>query len=162
MRPTGGWPGSSRTAPSRRPTWPSIHGIPELHSDVIDLPIGKDRYVREKQAIRKIENGGRPAVTIYEVLQTFEHLDEATLSPGEHPKDQKNPPPPKKYAFLKLTPKTGRTHQLRVHMTAIGFPMVGDTMYGGHDLPDWATSASNARPCTRPRSPSPIPPRWSR
>ena len=32
---------------------------------------------------------------------------------------------------MKLTPKTGRTHQLRVHMAAIGHPMVGDTMYGG-------------------------------
>lgn len=108
------------------------HGVPPLHSDIIDLPIGKDRYVREKQAIRRIENGGRPAVTIYEVLQTFEQHEEATLSPGDHPKDQKNPHPPQKYAFLKLTPKTGRTHQLRVHMTALGFPMVGDTMYNGH------------------------------
>ena len=32
---------------------------------------------------------------------------------------------------MKLLPKTGRTHQLRVHMSALGFPMVGDTMYGG-------------------------------
>ena len=32
---------------------------------------------------------------------------------------------------MKLTPKTGRTHQLRVHMAATGYPMVGDTMYGG-------------------------------
>jgi 23S rRNA-/tRNA-specific pseudouridylate synthase len=39
--------------------------------------------------------------------------------------------PPEKFSFVKLTPKTGRTHQLRVHMAAIGHPMVGDTMYGG-------------------------------
>src|SRR6266576_3076623 len=48
-----------------------IHGIPELLSDVIDLPIGRDRYIREKQAVRKIENGGKEAVTRYEVKETF-------------------------------------------------------------------------------------------
>ena len=108
-----------------------IHGVPELDSDAIDLPIGKDRYIREKQAVRKIENGGKTAVTIYNVLQKFESREGIVLSPGEHPHDRRNPPPPKRYSFLKLTPKTGRTHQLRVHMTALGYPMVGDTMYGG-------------------------------
>jgi 23S rRNA pseudouridine1911/1915/1917 synthase len=109
-----------------------IHGIPQLHSDVIDMPIGKDRYVREKQAVRKIENGGKPAVTLYEVLQTFDQVPGVILHTGDHPNDQDKPLPPQKFAFLKLSPKTGRTHQLRVHMTALGFPMVGDTMYGGH------------------------------
>ncbi len=108
-----------------------IHGIPELHSDVINMPIGQDRYVREKQAIRKVENGGREAVTRYDVLETFAYADPSVLLPSEFAKDKKNPPPPQKYSFLKLTPKTGRTHQLRVHMTALGLPMVGDTMYGG-------------------------------
>ena len=108
-----------------------IHGVPPLQSDVIDMPIGRDRYVREKQAIRKIENGGRSAITIYNVLQTFENADPALLVPGDHVADLRNPPPPKKYAFVKLSPRTGRTHQLRVHMTALGYPMVGDTMYCG-------------------------------
>jgi 23S rRNA pseudouridine1911/1915/1917 synthase len=108
-----------------------IHGIPELKSDVINLPIGRDRYVREKQAIRKVENGGREAITRYDVLETFGDAARVTHSSGEHAADQKLPPPPGKYAFLKLTPKTGRTHQLRVHMSATGYPMVGDTMYGG-------------------------------
>jgi 23S rRNA pseudouridine1911/1915/1917 synthase len=48
--------------------------------------------------------------------------------------DQKSPQPPARFAFLKLTPKTGRTHQLRVHLMAIGHPMLGDTMYGGRIL----------------------------
>src|SRR5438270_2372785 len=47
------------------------HGVPGLLADVIDLPIGKDRYVREKQAIRKEESGGKPAVTKYQVLESF-------------------------------------------------------------------------------------------
>jgi 23S rRNA pseudouridine1911/1915/1917 synthase len=90
-----------------------VHGVPQLLADVIDMPIGRDRYAREKQAVRKIANGGRPALTRYEVQQTF------TLASGGQ------------YTLLKLWPKTGRTHQLRVHMSAVGFPMVGDTMYGG-------------------------------
>jgi 23S rRNA pseudouridine1911/1915/1917 synthase len=90
-----------------------IEGEPELLGDVIDLPIGRDRYAREKQAVRKIANGGRPAVTQYEVRQVFG-------SETAH-----------KYTLLKLSPKTGRTHQLRVHMAAIGHPIVGDAMYGG-------------------------------
>ena len=45
--------------------------------------------------------------------------------------DRKLPPPPARFALVKLTPKTGRTHQLRVHLSSIGHPIVGDTMYGG-------------------------------
>jgi 23S rRNA pseudouridine1911/1915/1917 synthase len=89
-----------------------VHGVPELLADVIDLPIGKDRYHREKQAVRKIENGGRPAVTKYEI--------EEILGAAAQ-----------RFSLVKLTPKTGRTHQLRVHMSVIGYPMVGDTVYGG-------------------------------
>ncbi|HZL36372.1 MAG TPA: RluA family pseudouridine synthase [Tepidisphaeraceae bacterium] len=108
-----------------------IHGVPELLADVIDLPIGQDRYVRERQAVRKIENGGRPAVTKYEILEIFEAPASALLTQGEHAADRRHPAPPARFALVKLTPKTGRTHQLRVHMAAIGHPMLGDTMYGG-------------------------------
>jgi 23S rRNA pseudouridine1911/1915/1917 synthase len=90
-----------------------VYGAPELLADVIDKPIGKDRYAREKQAVRKISGGGKPAVTMYQVERIFEPAS------GE------------KFSLLRLMPKTGRTHQLRVHMAAIGFPIVGDTMYGG-------------------------------
>jgi 23S rRNA pseudouridine1911/1915/1917 synthase len=89
-----------------------IHGVPHLLSDVIDMPIGRDKYVREKQAVRKEENGGRSAVTKYEIQENF--------SRGKD-----------KFSLVRLTPKTGRTHQLRVHMAAIGHPIVGDTVYGG-------------------------------
>jgi 23S rRNA pseudouridine1911/1915/1917 synthase len=115
------------------------HGVPELLSDVIDMPIGKDRYVREKQAVRKEENGGKVAVTRYEVqeiLNPGQALPGSTgqsftLSQGPHPHDRNFRAPPARFGFVKLWPKTGRTHQLRVHMAAIGHPMVGDTMYGG-------------------------------
>jgi 23S rRNA pseudouridine1911/1915/1917 synthase len=90
-----------------------VHGVPELLGDVIDMPIGRDRYMRERQAVRKIENGGRQAVTMYQVEKIFKSAS------GE------------RFSMVQLMPKTGRTHQLRVHMAAIGFPIVGDTMYGG-------------------------------
>jgi 23S rRNA pseudouridine1911/1915/1917 synthase len=111
-----------------------VHGIPQFISDVIDMPIGKDSRVREKQAIRKVENGGKTAVTKYEVLERFENVPRHELLAPEHASDKRLPLPPEKFAFVKLWPKTGRTHQLRVHMTAIGHPMVGDTMYGGRPL----------------------------
>jgi len=107
------------------------HGVPELLSDVIDRPIGQDRYVREKQAVRKLEAGGKPAVTLYETLETFSSPAGMTLGESEHVHDRKLPTPPQQFSLVKLSPKTGRTHQLRVHMAAIGNPMVGDTMYGG-------------------------------
>jgi 23S rRNA pseudouridine1911/1915/1917 synthase len=108
-----------------------IHGVPELLADVIDMPIGQDRYVREKQAVRKIENGGRPAITKYEILEVFQTPPSAVLQNSAFPMDRKNPAPPGKFSLVKLTPKTGRTHQLRVHMMALGYPMLGDTIYGG-------------------------------
>jgi 23S rRNA pseudouridine1911/1915/1917 synthase len=106
------------------------HGVPPLRADVIDMPIGRDRYVREKQAIRKIENGGKPAVTTYHMLESFD-FSMVKLIDSSHEKDRNHPLPRVGFSFVKLTPKTGRTHQLRVHMAAIGHPLVGDTMYGG-------------------------------
>jgi 23S rRNA pseudouridine1911/1915/1917 synthase len=67
--------------------------------------------VREKFAVMVRENKidiAKSAVTFYEILERF----------GE-------------YTLVKLMPKTGRTHQLRVHMSHIGHPIVGDTLYGG-------------------------------
>jgi 23S rRNA pseudouridine1911/1915/1917 synthase len=107
------------------------HGVPELLGDVIDMPIGQDRYIREKQAVRKESMGGKPAVTLYEVQKIFDAPPQLRLANSEHVHDQKNPPPPQRFCLVKLTPKTGRTHQLRVHMSYRGFPMVGDTIYGG-------------------------------
>ena len=108
-----------------------VHGVPELLGDVIDLPIGKDKYIREKQAVRKEDNGGKVATTEYRVEETFAHASDAVLHPSGFANDRKLPVPPEKFAFVRLFPKTGRTHQLRVHLSVIGHPMVGDTMYGG-------------------------------
>ena len=116
-----------------------VHGQPDLPSNVIEAPIGRDKFVREKQAVRKIETGAKEAVTHYETIDTFGTDPAAAASSGRRyvlhngtfPKDQKNAKPPGRFAMLKLSPKTGRTHQLRVHMSHLGHPIVGDTMYGG-------------------------------
>jgi 23S rRNA pseudouridine1911/1915/1917 synthase len=119
-----------------------IHGVPELLADVIDMPIGKDKYIREKQAVRKEENGGRSAITRYEVQELLAGGAQAggglnsvvELRPSRFAHDRKLPAPPARFSFVRLGPKTGRTHQLRVHMAAIGHPIVGDTMYGGQTI----------------------------
>ena len=131
MSRTGGSRDSSRIARSRRPTSQS-HGVPELLGDVIDMPIGRDRYIREKQAVRKKETGGKPAITKYEVDgEVVATCRRWSCGNRRSRRIQKLPPPPPKFSLIKLTPKTGRTHQLRVHLSAIGHPIVGDTMYGG-------------------------------
>ncbi len=139
------------------------HGIPHLQADRIDMPIGKDRYVREKQAVRKIENGGREAVTDYQVLETFEtpagqtvfQFQRSTFANDQHFKT-----PSGRFSLLKLSPKTGRTHQLRVHLSHLGYPIVGDTMYGGqgiaaNDAPGTMTEETNRLPDSSPSVPPP-------
>jgi 23S rRNA pseudouridine1911/1915/1917 synthase len=94
-----------------------VHGSPHLDGDTIDAPIGIHPVVREKFAVMVRENKidiAKNAVTHYEVAERY---------PG--------------YALVRLSPKTGRTHQLRVHMSHLGHPIVGDTMYGGRVLSEF-------------------------
>ena len=81
-----------------------VHGHPKSSSGTIDAPIGRDPHHRTRQAV--IE-GGRSALTHYEVIREI----------GQ-------------FSFIKVRLETGRMHQIRVHMTAIGHPIVGDQTYG--------------------------------
>jgi 23S rRNA pseudouridine1911/1915/1917 synthase len=83
-----------------------VQGTMELDADVIDIPLGRHPRIREKYAART--ESGKNATTKYEVIEQF-----------------------RGYALVRLSPKTGRTHQLRVHMSLIKHPIAGDTMYGG-------------------------------
>jgi 23S rRNA pseudouridine1911/1915/1917 synthase len=85
-----------------------VCGRPERDRDVIDSPIGFHPRVRQMMAIRRDHPESRPAQTFYEVLERFDG-----------------------FAAVKLLPKTGRTHQIRVHLDHIGCPVLCDRQYGG-------------------------------
>ena len=100
-----------------------VHGTVRLDEDVIDLPIGRHPRFREKHAVHRAT--GRPypvtsksAVTRYKVLRRFLNVGPAAA----------------RFTLVELYPKTGRTHQLRVHMSHLKHPIVGDRMYGGGPL----------------------------
>ena len=97
-----------------------VHGLVRLDEDVIDEPIGKHPKIREKYAVHR--QTGRPygvtskeAVTRYKVLERIPRVGPTAAA----------------FSLVELYPQTGRTHQLRVHMSYIGHPIVGDRMYGG-------------------------------
>lgn len=131
-----------------------VHGIPEPVVDVVELPLGphpnRDKGYREKQVVRHDELG-RSAVTIYRVRETY-RLAENAAAPvaatapvvvGAGWRAADAPAPPRSrgrgegdFALVELELKTGRTHQIRVHLSHLGWPIVGDDMYGGRPLLD--------------------------
>jgi 23S rRNA pseudouridine1911/1915/1917 synthase len=89
-----------------------VHGWPERERFTIDAPIGRSAHVRTKMAIVA---GGRQAVTHVKVIQS--------IASG---------------TVVGVRLETGRTHQIRVHLSAVGHPIVGDALYGpksGESLP---------------------------
>jgi 23S rRNA pseudouridine1911/1915/1917 synthase len=79
------------------------HGVPERAAGRIDMPVGRDPGNRQRMAVT---NGGKAAVTDYAVI----------WSEGG-------------YSFVRCSPRSGRTHQIRVHMKALNCPLVGDELY---------------------------------
>jgi 23S rRNA pseudouridine1911/1915/1917 synthase len=87
-----------------------VHGRLEPYADVIDMPLGKHPTIKHKYAVRW-DPTGKEAVTVYRVREVYED-----------------------YSLVEVELKTGRTHQIRVHLSHLGYPLVGDDMYGGRHL----------------------------
>lgn len=119
-----------------------VHGIPEPEADLIDLPLGKHPTIREKYAVRH-DDTGKPSQTVYRTLEQFNVTDRAT---GER----------RRYALVELELRTGRTHQIRVHLSHIGYPIVGDDMYGGLYAPVEAFGGTPSANDPEARSSEPI------
>ncbi|MEW6747279.1 MAG: RluA family pseudouridine synthase [Planctomycetota bacterium] len=82
-----------------------VVGEPRFDSDYIDLPIGQDPRYGDRMRVDLRQ--GKPASSFYEVIERFSG-----------------------FSFLGVSLFTGRTHQIRVHLSHIGFPIVGDSVYG--------------------------------
>lgn len=101
-----------------------VRGHPEPESAIIDMPI--ERNPKKPQTFRTGKTG-KPAVTQYKILNVGHKIVDAENSEaGNRTSDLGQP-----YSLLELEPLTGRTHQLRVHLKRIGYPIVGDILYGG-------------------------------
>lgn len=86
-----------------------VKGVPERTEGTIDLPVGKPI---DDKVMRAVMPEGDASVTHYRVKETFG----------------------KDYSLLSLRLETGRTHQIRVHLSHLGHPVVGDHLYGGSDI----------------------------
>ncbi len=82
-----------------------VEGDVQFDEGVIDAPLGQDPHHRQKRSV--LAYGTKSAQTFYKVLKRFAGA-----------------------SLVLLTPKTGRTHQLRVHMAHLGHPILGDEKYG--------------------------------
>src|SRR5690606_17459640 len=85
-----------------------VAGVPELLSGSVKKPIGRHPTHRHKMAVVEEENRGRFAHTDWEIMERYETF----------------------YSLLRLRIHTGRTHQIRVHLSWLRLPILGDTTYG--------------------------------
>ena len=90
--------------------WALVVGVPEVYEGEIEAPLAKQPGTGGEKMHVDTENG-QPAKTVYRVVERAGNAA----------------------AWVELQPLTGRTHQLRVHMAAMGHPIVGDGKYGGQD-----------------------------
>ncbi len=92
-----------------------LRGVPRPEAGRIADRLGRDR--RDRKRFASVAEGGNAAVTYYRVLASWRSAGGGSAgSEG--------------YSFVALRPKTGRTHQLRVHMAGLGTPILGDPIYG--------------------------------
>src|SRR5216684_1906093 len=114
-----------RSGPLRRGYLAFVWGVPDRPRGTIDRPIDRHPRARDKMAVRE---GGRQAVTHWEVLERYAGPDGTPVA-----------------SLLACRLETGRTHQIRVHLAAIGHPLLGDEVYG----PGFKTKANRLGPKAR-------------
>ncbi len=102
-----------------------VKGIVSLDEDMIKAPIGHDKKDRRRMAID--EERGKDSITFYHVLK--------------RDKDRN-------FTVLEVRPKTGRTHQIRVHLLHIGHPVLGDKLYNGPEVKGLSRQALHAKSIT--------------
>ncbi len=103
------------------------HGIPGTSSGEIDLPLARSLTNPKKRAVRH-DNAGRPAFTAWKL----DRILSRAKTPG--------------YAWIHCFPSTGRTHQIRVHLRAIGHPILCDYLYGHETSADLSTISPGSPP----------------
>jgi 23S rRNA pseudouridine1911/1915/1917 synthase len=86
-----------------------VEGVPDLDADVIEQPLGKHHRIRDRYAVRH-DGAGKEAESHYEVAERFDG-----------------------FALLRVWPRTGRTHQIRIHLAHVGHRIVADRQYGSRD-----------------------------
>ena len=91
---------------ARREYWGIVYGSPTKTEATINLPVGRHPVERKKMAVVPVEKGGREAVTHWQVLERLGN-----------------------YSLMEFILSTGRTHQIRVHCSYSGHPIVGDPLY---------------------------------
>jgi 23S rRNA pseudouridine1911/1915/1917 synthase len=84
-----------------------VYGTPKADGGTIDLPIGRHPVDRQKNAIVELDRGGKSAVTHWQIEERL-----------------------RSFSLIRFRLETGRTHQIRVHTTKMGHPIVGDPVYG--------------------------------
>lgn len=97
-----------------------VHGVIPHEMGTIDAPIGRDPKNRQQMAV--VFENSKPAITHFLVLERF-----------------------KEYTLVELKLETGRTHQIRVHMKYIGFPLASDPKYGPKDTLEMDGQALHAK-----------------
>jgi 23S rRNA pseudouridine1911/1915/1917 synthase len=101
-----------RTGDMERGYLAFVWGIPGRIRGTVDAPIDRHPHAREKMAVRP---GGREAVTHYEMREAFAGPDGKPVA-----------------SLVACRLETGRTHQIRVHLSHLGHPLLGDSVYGPH------------------------------